>query len=291
MSDEVGERPGVSARTQVVAVIGDPISHSLSPVIHNAAFRSAGLDWVCVALPVGAGDAVAAARAMRSLGIRGMSVTMPHKSDILVALDELSDVAARLGSVNCVTLRDGRLVGDNTDGDGFLGGLRDDFGLDPDGAHCVVLGAGGAARAVVLALARAGAASVRVVNRTAARAERAAALAGAVGSVGGAHDVASADLVVNATPVGMADTSSDGRAAVPVDVGLLREGQIVAELVYHPAVTPLMRAADAVGARTANGVSMLVHQAGVAFTNWTGVAAPLDAMVVAARRALDPSLR
>lgn len=283
MTGETAKSSGPSARTRVVAVIGDPIEHSLSPLIHNAGFRSAGLDWVGVAFPVAAGDAAAAADAMRSLGIRGMSVTMPHKSDILVALDELTGVAAQLGSVNCITLRDGRLVGDNTDGAGFLGGLRDDFGFDPRGADCVVLGAGGAARAVILALTGAGAASVRVVNRTPAHAERAAALAGSVGSVGGAPDVASADLVVNATPIGM------GGAGLPVDAGLLRGGQIVAELVYHPAVTPLMGAAAAAGARTANGLSMLVQQAGVAFTNWTGVPAPVHAMAEAARRALDPA--
>ena len=275
-----------SARTQVVAVIGDPVAHSLSPEIHNAGFRSAGLDWVCVALPVAAGDAAAAARAMATLGIRGMSVTMPHKSDILGALDEVTEVAARLGSVNCVTLDDGRLVGDNTDGAGFLEGLRQDFGFDPAGADCVVLGAGGAARAVVLALATAGAASVRVVNRTPASAERAVALAGPIGSLGRPQDAAAADLVVNATPVGMADTDADAAGATPIEARHLRAGQVVAELIYHPARTRLMTAADAAGARTANGVSMLVGQAAVAFRTWTGATAPVEEMAAAARHAL-----
>jgi shikimate dehydrogenase len=274
----------ISARTQVVAVIGDPIAHSLSPTIHNAGFAEAGLDWRCVALPVRAGDALAAAAGMRTLGLRGMSVTMPHKSDICGGLDRLSAVAAALGSVNCVTRQDDELLGDNTDGAGFLGGLRQDFDLDPAGIDCVVLGAGGAARAVVLALADAGARSVRVVNRTPERAEQAAALAGSVGAVGTPADVAAADLVVNATPVGMGDGAG---AALPLDRDLLHSGQVVAELVYHPAATALMAAATAAGARTANGVSMLVHQAAVAFSHWTGEPAPIAAMGAAARAALS----
>ena len=278
----------VTARTQVVAVIGDPIGHSLSPVIHNAGFAALGLDWICVALPVPDGAALDAARAMRTLGLRGMSVTMPHKSDIVAGLDRLSEVASTLGSVNCVTACDGELVGDSTDGSGFLEGLRADFGVDPSGADCVVLGAGGAARAVVLALAGAGARSVRVVNRTRPRAERAAALGGPTATVGVASDVTRADLVVNATPVGMG-AAPDGVTTLPLDPDLLRPGQMVAELIYHPAETDLMVAARAAGARTANGMSMLVHQAAAAFTHWTGEVAPLAAMTAAATDALSSS--
>lgn len=273
-----------TGRTRVVAVIGDPIDHSLSPVLHNAAFAEVGLDWVCVALPVRAGDAIAAASAMRVLGLQGMSVTMPHKADILAGVDEVTPVAATLGSVNCVRRNGDRLIGDNTDGAGFLAGLRDDFGMDPAGADCVVVGAGGAARAVVLALASAGAASVRVLNRTPERARAAAALAGPCGTVADPLDVRTADLVVNATPVGMVAGGADDR--LPVDPSLLGSEQIVAELVYHPSTTPLMRAAEAAGARTANGLSMLLHQAAVAFTHWTGHEAPVSAMADAVRATL-----
>ena len=283
---EIGGAPAVSARTQVVAVIGDPIGHSLSPLIHNAGFAEVGLDWICIALPVVGGGALDAARAMRTFGLRGMSVTMPHKSDIVTGMDRLSEVASTLESVNCVTLRDGALLGDNTDGAGFLEGLRTDFDLDPAGADCVVLGAGGAARAVVLALAGAGARSVRVVNRTPSRAERAAALGGPTATVGVVSDVAHADLVVNATPVGMG-TTADGVAQLPLDPSVLHRGQVVADLVYHPAETALMLAARAAGARSANGVSMLVHQAAIAFTHWTGVPAPVSAMTAAVRSALS----
>lgn len=273
--------PALSAATSVVAVIGDPIAHSLSPVIHNAGFAEAGLDWVCVALPVRGGSAPAAAAGIRALGLRGVSVTMPHKSDMVAEMDELTPVAAALSSVNCVIPRDGRLVGDNTDGAGFLAGLREDFAWEPAGRRCMVLGAGGAARAVVLALADAGASSVVVVNRTPERARLAVALAGPVGSVGVPGDLDDVDLIVNATPVGMGDA-----AGLPLDPARLSADQIVAELVYHPAVTPLMEAAAAQGCRTSNGTSMLVHQAAAAFERWTGVTAPVEAMAAAARGSL-----
>ncbi len=279
----------ITATTQVTSVIGDPISHSLSPVIHNAAFSDRSLDWVCVALRVGEGATANAAEAMRVLGLRGMSVTMPHKSAIVASMDDLSDTASALGSVNCVVNGSDGLVGHNTDGAGFLGGLRDDFGFDPAGKSCAVLGAGGAARAVVLALAEAGAGSVVVVNRTAERAEAAAGLAGSVGSAGPVQRIEDADLVINATPIGMAGGSTDRRGELPCDLSLLQSSQIVAELIYHPARTALMAGAAARGCRTSNGVSMLVHQAAAAFQLWTQEAAPIDTMRSAAMAALAVS--
>jgi shikimate dehydrogenase len=272
-------RPGGS--TRLAAVIGDPVRHSLSPAIFNDAFAAVGLDWVFVALPVADGEAVAALAGMRALQIDGLSVTMPHKTAVADAVDELTDDARRLRAVNHVTLRDGRLVGDNTDGGGFLAALRADLGFDPAGTRCAVVGAGGAARAVVLALGRAGAAEVNVVNRTAERAVAAAALAGSVGRVGDPTTIATADLVVNATSVGMGD---DG--AVPFDPSLLADGQVVADLVYRPLVTPLLAAAEARGIRATNGLGMLVHQAAAQFEDWTGVPAPIDVMLAAVRRAL-----
>lgn len=270
----------------MAGVIGDPIGHSLSPVIHNAGFLAAGLDWIYVGFGVPSGGGAGAIAGMRSLGIEGLSVTMPLKAEVIPALDELEPDAEALGAVNCVHRRDGRLVGANTDGAGFLAGLSADFDFDPSGARCVVLGAGGAARAVVLALARAGARSVQVVNRTRSTAEAAASLAGAVGSVADADSVTDADLVVNATPLGMhgaggvATAGGDG-PALPCEPQRIGSGQIVADLIYHPLRTPLMEAAAARGARTSNGLSMLVHQAAVAFRSWTGADPDLEAMVAA----------
>lgn len=272
-----------SAATQVAAVIGDPIRHSLSPAIHNAAFRALDLDWIFTAFEVAAGDAPEALVGMRSLGLRGLSVTMPHKQAVAESVDRLSADAALLRAVNCVVPEGDELVGHNTDGAGFLAGLHASTGFDPGGAACVVVGAGGAARAVILALARAGAAQITVVNRTPDNARLAAALAGEAGTVGRAADIAGAELVVNATSIGMGaarETGPDG--PTPFDPDLLQAGQIVADLVMHPVDTPLLQQALARGAVPVDGVGMLVHQAAIAFALWTGLDAPVDVMAATA---------
>ena len=263
----------------MAAVIGDPVDHSLSPPIHNAAFRALDLDWIYVAFPVAAGDGASAVAAMRALSLQGLSVTMPHKADVAAAVDRVSVTAERLGAVNTVAWRSGALVGENTDGDGFLDALRLDEGFEPEGRRCLVVGAGGAARAVVLALGNAGAAEVVVVNRSADRAAVAAALSPA-GRVGVPADAGEADLVVNATPVGMGD------GGLAVDAAHLGSGQLVVDLVYRPAITPLIDAARAAGAVATNGLGMLIHQAAHAFRLWTGEDPPLEAMSAAALSAL-----
>jgi shikimate dehydrogenase len=184
------ERPSSwpSAATTLAGVIGDPIGESLSPLLHNTAYAALGVDWVSLAFPVAEGHAGAAMAGMRALRLAGLSVTMPHKAAVIGHLDELDAVADRLGAVNCVR-RDGeRLIGHNTDGEGFVASLRRGVGLDPAGCSCAVLGAGGAARAVVLALSEAGARSVTVINRRPDAALRAAALAGPKGAVGRPED-------------------------------------------------------------------------------------------------------
>ena len=277
----------VTASTRLAGVIGDPVRHSLSPTIHNAAFRALDLDWVYVALPVPAGSGVAAVDAMRTFGLDGLNVTMPHKADVLPSLDRLSATATALGAVNTIHRVGEELVGANTDGGGFVDALRHDEGFDPVEKRAVVFGAGGAARAVVLALADAGAADIAVVNRTAARAEEAAALAPAgIGRLGDEDDVDGADLVVNATPIGMAGTAQED--AVLLDPRRLRPGQLVADLVYHPLRTPLLAAARERGAVAVTGLGMLIHQAAHAFRLWTGEDPPLEVMSAAALAALAP---
>lgn len=273
----------LSGHTRLAAVIGHPVRHSLSPALHNAAFAATGLDWAYLAFDVAEGRAADALAAMRTFGLGGLSVTMPHKAAVAAAVDECSPEAAALGAVNCVVPRGGRLVGENTDGGGFLDALLAGGAFSPEGRRCVVLGAGGAARAVVLALADAGAAEVVVVNRTVDRAEVAAALAGARGRTGAADEVAGADLVVNATSLGMAGA---GEGALPCDPERLGPGQVVVDLVYEPLDTPLLVAARARGAEARDGLGMLLHQAARAFTAWTGVPAPVHAMDAAARAAL-----
>jgi shikimate dehydrogenase len=265
----------------LAGVIGDPIRHSLSPILYNAAFRSLDLDWVFVAFEVAAGEGAAAVDAARVLGLDGLAVTMPHKAAVIPALDRLSPTAAALGAVNVIGREGTELVGDSTDGAGFLDALRADEGFDPAGRPCAVVGAGGAARAVARALAEAGAAEVVIVNRTPERAEAAAALAGGVGRVGDEKDVADCDLVVNATPLGMTHL-----AGLPVDPSLLHSGQLLVDLIYHPPVTPLLHDARRRGVAAVNGLGMLIHQAARSFQLWTGQAAPLEAMSAAALAAL-----
>lgn len=272
-------RPWPTASTRVAGVIGSPVGHSLSPVLHNAAFHSLGLDWVYAAFDVDEGQAGQAVDAMRTLGIAGLSVTMPHKAEAAAAADRLTPVAEALGAVNTLSLQGGLVLGDNTDVQGFLDALGDE-GFDPADQRCAVLGAGGAARAVVHALAGAGAAEVIVVNRSEGRGIEAAALAGPRGRVGGADEVAGAALVVNATPAGM-----DG-SELPADPSRLGAGQLVCDLIYSPPVTPLLREARHRGATAMNGLGMLIHQAGHQLRQWTGQEPPLDAMSAAALAAI-----
>ncbi len=268
----------ITGATRLACVIGSPVRHSLSPALVNTACAHLGLDWVFLACEVAPGEARAALDALRVLGIVGMSVTMPHKHDVHRAVDELDPAAAALGAVNCVVpLPGGRLRGCNTDGDGFVDALRIDGGWDPQDRRVAVIGAGGAARAIVDALARAGASRVAVVNRSPANAALAAALAGDRGMVGTAADVAAADLVVNTTPLGMGSDTS-----LAVDPALLHPGQLVADIVYHPLRTPLIEAAAERGVRTLDGLGMLVHQAARAVELWSGRRPDASAMRAAA---------
>jgi len=272
----------LSGQTRLAGVIGSPVRHSLSPALHNAAFSFHELDWIYLAFDVARGHGPDALHGMRALGIEGLSVTMPHKTDVAAAVDLCTPAASRLQAVNAVVRRpNGRIEGHNTDGDGFLASLRQ-AGADPSGRRVVLLGAGGAGRALALALAGAGAADVAIVNRSPHPAETAAGLAYPVGRVGSVADITTADLVVNATSVGMGTDAG----ALPLDPALLHAGQVVADIVMHPLDTALLQAARAAGATPVDGLGMLVHQAALAFTLWTGLEAPVDAMRAAAEAEL-----
>ena len=269
----------IGAGTRVAAVIGSPVRHSLSPKLHNTAFEQLGLDWVYLAFEVAAGRAPAALDAMRTLGFAGLSVTMPHKEAVAAAVDVLDPTACALHSVNTVVAQpDGTLVGYSTDGDGLIAALRA-AAVTVAGRSVCVLGGGGAARAICDALARAGAARVTVVNRTAAAAEVAAALAVSnrvlVGSVGSARDIAAAEVVINATSVGL------GTEELPCDASLLHANQVVVDIVYHPRQTAFLRAGRAAGASTVEGLGMLVHQAALQQQLWHGAMPDVAAMTAA----------
>lgn len=270
----------------MVAVVGDPIAHSLSPAIHNAAFESAGLDWVMVALRVDRSRGASIIPAFRTLDLVGLAVTAPHKQAVAHGVDRLDPAAGALDSVNTVYRQGESVAGTSTDGDGFVAGLAE-AEVDLAGRSVAVLGAGGAARSVIDALARAGVGRIAVINRTPENAVIAARLtpcASAVAADDAAEAVADADLVVNATTVGMGTAAID---QMPVAADLLRRDHVVADLVYHPLETALLRSARAAGAHCVDGLGMLVHQAALQQRLWTGTDPDLVAMREAAHSALD----
>ena len=269
--------------TTLAAVIGSPVTHSLSPLLHNAAFNSLGMDWEYAALEITENELDEVLAQMRSGNLGGLSVTMPFKTRVASLVDECTSTAEKLDAVNCVVVNERGLIGHNTDGDGFLNGLIHDAQFDPKGKKVTVIGAGGAARAVIEVLARSGAASIMVVNRTPAKAESAADLAGEVGSVGTLEDISGADLVVNATSIGMKDSQVD----IPCSVDLLHPSQLIVDLIYHPLETRWISLAKQKGIDSHNGVSMLLFQAAEAFTLWTGEEAPISIMQEAITQELE----
>lgn len=266
----------------LVGILGWPLESTLSPAMHNAAFRRAGLDWVYLAFPVPPtllGDAV---RGLGALGSRGANVTMPHKEAVIPFLDELSGDAKMTGAVNTIQELGGRLIGHNTDVDGFRTFVQSDAGFDCAGKQALVLGAGGAARAVVRALDDLGIGDVKVAAR---RPEQAASLEDLHARLSpcaweaAGKEAADCDVVVNTTPLG-----SGGEDPLPeADLGT---GQFVVDLVYRPPVTPLIERARASGAEAWGGLGMLVHQAVAAWRIWTGQEPPVEAMSAAALHAL-----
>ena len=266
------------------ALIGSPVGHSLSPVIHQAAFDAAGIDWRYVAFDVPAGRADDALAAMRVLGIAGLSVTTPHKEQVAACVDGLAPAAAALHSVNTVVVEDdGRLVGHSTDGQGFVAALHAD-GVDVCGMHVAVLGAGAAARSIVAALDHAGAGNIVVLNRTPTKVTDVVALAPLTARAAEADvaaELGGAELIVNATSVGFASDE------FPLDPAVLHPEHLVADLVYHPLDTALLRAARDAGARTFDGLGMLVHQAALQQQLWLGHLPDVTVMRAAAEAELS----
>lgn len=288
VSDEGAGSARIGGATHVAGVIGWPVEHSLSPAIHNAAFAALGLDWSYVPLPVAPGSMRAAADGLVALGFRGANVTMPHKTESAELAHELSDDARRLKAVNTFVVSGDRLLGHNTDAPGFDRFLRHDAGFEPQGRTALLFGAGGAARAVALALGLAGAEALQVAVREPGRAADLIETVEGTGmrvevvafdAVEGVH----ADLVVNATPLG-----ADGRTRPPLPA--LGPGVLAVDLLYRPAQTPLQLAARDAGSETFGGLGLLLHQAALSFELWTGTPAPLDVMSAAALGVLAEDL-
>ena len=281
--------------TKYAGVIGYPAKQSLSAVFQQAAFDHLGLDMRYEVWPTPEERLAEVVRGLRAADRLGANVTIPHKEAVLPLVDETDDLARRVGAVNTIVNREGRLHGHNTDVTGFLRALREDGGFDPSGARALVAGAGGAARAIVTALADAGAASVTVINRTFPRAGR---LVQELQPRAGATELhalpdvyaswlasaVSCRLLINCTSVGMAGTEEEKGSPLPID--LIPAGALVFDLIYRPLNTPLMVAARKRGARVLGGLPMLIYQGADSFRLWTGLEPPVEVMFRAARKAL-----
>lgn len=267
----------IDGRTKVFGILGRPVEHSLSPAMHNAAFRALGINAVYVAFPVV--DLKQAVAGLRGLQIGGVSVTIPFKEEIIPLLDELDPQAASMGAVNTVVHRKGRLTGYNTDWLGAMAALQEKAAIF--GKHFLILGAGGAARAIAFGIkAEGGRVSLTDIDEG-----RAAALAGEFAVEGLPLDALSqcpATILINATPVGMAPQEAD----IPIDPKLLSRFELVMDIVYRPLETRLLREAQAQGCLTIDGLQMLIHQGAAQFELWTAKKAPLEIMAQAAYAAL-----
>lgn len=281
----------ISGRTRIFGVIGDPVEHVMAPAINNAAFRKLGLDFLQVPFRVKKEDLGKAIEGMRALNIRGINVTIPHKVAVMPFLNELDPLAERIGAVNTIANDGGVLTGYNTDAPGFLQALLGE-GIEPKGRNVVILGAGGASRAVSFILAERGS-NVVILNRTLERAkELADVVSGALRKeiralkldrenlareLGGAH------ILVNTTSVGMSPNINE----TPVSADLLKSKLVVFDIVINPIKTRLLGEAEVAGAQTIRGVDMLVWQGVVAFEIWTGLKAPYELMKEEVVKALE----
>jgi len=279
------QRLAIGGSTRVVALLGDPVAHSLSPALHNAAFAALGLDWAYVALRVLAAAVPEAVAGLHALGFAGANVTVPHKQAVRACLEHVADDAALTGAVNTIVVESERLVGHNTDVEGFRRALRSVAPEGVAGAEALLIGAGGAARAVAVALVREAVDRLVVAGRTPRRAEEVAGLVAALSpstpvrvvpldELDG-EAVRAAPLLVNASSLGMPGTGKVPRVLVD-NVGV---DHVVYDVVYGPRPTELAAAAAARGARVGDGRRMLVEQAAAAFELWTGREAPRGVML------------
>ena len=280
----------IDGSTQVVGVFGSPVAHTASPAMHNAAFGALEMNWIYLAFTVEPRNLRAALLGARAMGLRGVNLTVPHKLLAVEIVDEIDPEARKLGAVNTVSIENGRLVGFNSDGYGFVKAVKEDFNMSLKGKRVLMLGAGGAGRAIAIKCALEGAAKVIVANRTPARSEPIAREIAAaktevktlplsakeIGRVMG-----EVDLLVNATSVGLREGESLG-----LNAGMFSPKLAVYDTIYQPAQTELMTLASDAGAKVSNGLSMLLHQGAKAFELWTKHKAPLPVMRRALRAAV-----
>ncbi|MEE0693704.1 MAG: shikimate dehydrogenase [Lachnospiraceae bacterium] len=280
--------PQITGHTRLCCLLGTPIAHSISPMIHNEAFRMLGLDFVYLCFDTKHADLKTMIQTLREMNVLGFNLTMPDKERILPYLDELSPAAAMIGAVNTVKNENGRLIGHNTDGIGFMQSVKD-TGYDIRSGEMTLLGAGGAASSIAVQAALDGVPALHIINRKGRSWNNAIRLATLINERTGCRadvtdfaDVAAvknavrqSSLLANATSIGMAP---DTDASPIVDTSCFHSGLLVSDIIYNPRFTKLMLDAKAAGCRTANGLYMLLYQGAAAFHIWTGCEMPIDAI-------------
>lgn len=257
---------------EIVAVFGQPVAGNPTQYMMEKAFAQLGLDWRYLTLEVAPQNLADAVRGMRAMGFRGCNLTIPHKVEVIQYLDGTSEAATLMGAVNCVNRVGDKLIGENTDGKGFVQSLKEI--TDPAGKNVIVLGAGGAARAIAVEIGLAGAAAITIVNRDETRGQELAALLNEKVNVptqfvpweGDYRIPPEAEVVINATSIGL----GDGEARVPLAIDTLESDMVVADVIFNPPETRLLRDAMARGCQTLDGLGMLVNQAVIGFHIWTG---------------------
>lgn len=268
----------ISVNTKIYAVIGDPIAQSLSPQLHNGLFKEVGVDALYLPIAVNSENLENLVQGFRVMNFGGFNITKPHKMEIIKYLDELDPLAQKIGAVNTVVYRDGKMKGYNTDGFGFIKSIENKIvGQSKEDLNILILGCGGAVKSVAMALADWGINKVTIANRTLAKAETLAAqindnwpgkaLAIAMETEQLKKAAGAAAIIVNGTSLGMADTVT----LTPLPKSLLTKERLVYDMIYSPAVTQLMKDAKEVGAQTENGLEMLLYQGLRAFELWTGI--------------------
>ncbi len=274
----------IRGETKVLGVFGYPVKHTFSPLIHNAAFRNKGLDYVYLPFEVKPENLKKATEAIRILNLLGISVTVPHKETIIPFLDEVSKEALLSGAVNTVLNRNGSLVGYNTDGEGYMKSLKNDTGFDPRGMTVLILGAGGACKGILASLAMRSPGRVFIANRTLSRASTLVKdFQGKFPDVKLKSEDLKIDnlkrclqethLLINATTMGM-----EGKEIVELPLESLPKDGIVSDIVYKPLDTPMIKQAESLGIKTHKGLGMLLEQGALAFKIWTGAEAPVEVM-------------
>lgn len=276
-------------KAELVGVFGYPVAENPTGVMQEAGFAALGLNWRYLTMEVRREELASAMQGLRAMNFRGINLTIPHKVQVLQYLDEVSPDAALMGAVNTVRREGNRLIGENTDGKGFLAALRDDAGVNPHGKRVVVLGAGGAARAVCVELALNGAQTIHVINRSEERGEALALLLNDHTPVQAVYTpwmtqmriAPETDILINCTSIGL---YPDVDGIPDIDLDAIEPHMVVCDVIPNPPDTPFLAGARARGARTIDGLGMLVYQGAIAFKMWTGHDAPVDVMHAALAR-------